>query len=169
MLFFSSDISARTSSHTLLRYIAVTHLFSEGLSADLKLLNKIADPQTSDKDRIEAAFQISLCAKYAPSIGGMHDRVTNIPTAIAELLAIDGHLKIQVSPGAASTSLGSAQTLRSAYIRWAVSPLRRFLQIPEVFMSTQRWDELPYNRVPSLCMQRNKKIFYKHDEERFSK
>jgi hypothetical protein len=99
----------------------------------------------------------------------MHDRVTNIPTAIAELLAINGHLKIQAGPGAACVSLESAQTLRSAYTRWAVSPLRRFLQIPEIFMSAQRWDELPYNRVPSLCMQKNKKIFYKHDEERFSK
>lgn len=161
--------SAQLSSHTLLRYIAVARLFSEGIATDLKLLNKIADPQTSHKDRIEAAFQISLCAKYAPSISGMHDRVTNIPTAIAELLAIDGHLRVQASPGAASASLSSAQTLRSAYTRWAVSPLRRFLQIPEVFMSAQRWGELPYNRVPSLCMQRNKKIFNKHDEERFSR
>jgi hypothetical protein len=144
-------------------------LFSEGLAADIELLNKIANPQTSDKDRIEAAFQISLCAKYAPSIGGMHDRVTNIPTAIAELLAIDSHLKIQADAGAASASLEKAQTLRSAYTRWAVSPLRRFLQIPEIFMSTRRWGELPYNRVPSLCMQRSKKIFHKHDEERFSK
>lgn len=144
-------------------------MFSEGLAADIKLLNKIANPQTSDKDRIEAAFQISLCAKYAPSIGGMHDRVTNIPTAIAELLAIDNHLKIQAGAGAASASLETAQTLRSAYTRWAVSPLRRFLQIPEIFMSTQRWGELPYNRVPSLCMQRNKKFFHEHDEERFSK
>ena len=99
----------------------------------------------------------------------MHERVTNIATAIAELLAIDGHLKIQASPGAASASLESAQTLRSAYTRWAVSPLRRFLQIPEIFMASGRWGKLPYNRVPSLCMQRNKKIFHKHDEERFSK
>jgi hypothetical protein len=38
----------------------------------------------------------------------MHDRVTNISAAIAELLAIDGHLKIQAGPGAASASLESA-------------------------------------------------------------
>ena len=157
-----------TSSYTLLRYIAVARLFSEGLATDIKILNTISDPQTSDKNRIEASFQISLCAKYAPSISGMHDRVTNISTAIAELLAIDGHLRIEAGPGAASASLSSAQTLRSAYTRWTVSPLRRSLQIPEVFMSAQRWGDLPYSRVASLCMQKNKKIFYKHDEERFS-
>jgi len=152
------------------RYIQVTQLFAEGLAKDIQLLGKIADPQTPDQERLEASFQISLCGKYAPSIGGSHDRKTNIASAIAELLWTAGHLRIppgQHSPGTV-LSLSQVQDLRSNYTRWVVSPLRRFLQIPELYMSSNLWSELPYQRVPSTCMQRNKGLFQKHDRLRFA-
>jgi hypothetical protein len=152
------------------RYIQVTQLFAEGLAKDIQLLKIIADPQTSDRERLKASFQVSLCGKYAPSNGGSHDRKTNIASAIAELLWIAGHLRIppgQHSPGAV-LSLSQVQDLRSNYTRWVVSPLRRFLQIPELYMSSNLWSELPYQRVPSTCMQRNKRLFQKHDRLRFA-
>ncbi len=153
------------------RYIQVTRLFAEGLAHDIQLLKKIADPQTPDQERLEASFQISLCSKYAPSIGGSHDRKTNIASAIAELLWVAGHLRDlpgQHSPGAV-LSLSQVQDLRYVYTRWVVSPLRRFLQIPELYMSSNLWSELPYQRVPSTCMQRNKSLFQKHDRSRFAR
>ena len=152
------------------RYIQVTQLFAQGLANDIQLLKEIADPQTPDQERLEASFQISLCAKYAPSGGGSHDRKTNIASAIAELLWMAGHLRIppgQHPPGTV-LSLSQVQDLRSAYTRWVVSPLRRFLQIPELYMSSNLWSELPYQRVPSTCMQRNKSLFQKHDRLRFA-
>lgn len=152
------------------RYIQVTRLFAEGLANDIQFLKKIANPQTPDQERLEASFQISLCGKYAPSLGGSHDRKTNIASAIAELLWMAGHLRIppgQHSPDTA-LSLSQVQDLRSAYTRWVVSPLRRFLQIPESYMSSNLWSELPYQRVPSTCMQRNKGLFQKHDRLRFA-
>jgi len=35
-------------------------------------------------------------------------------------------------------------------------------------MSSNLWSELPYQRVPSTCMQRNKGLFQKHDRLRFA-
>ena len=152
------------------RYIQVTRLFADGLAHDVQLLKKIADPETPDQERLEASFQISLCGKYAPSIGGSHDRKTNIASAIAELLWTAGHLRIppdQHYP-AAVLPLPRVQDLRGAYTHWVLSPLRRFLQIPELYMSSNLWSELPYQRVPSTCMQRNKSLFQKHDKLRFA-
>ena len=36
-------------------------------------------------------------------------------------------------------------------------------------MSTGKWGEINYPKVPSYCMKNNRKAFYKHDKERFSK
>uniref|UniRef100_A0A453T530 Uncharacterized protein n=1 Tax=Aegilops tauschii subsp. strangulata TaxID=200361 RepID=A0A453T530_AEGTS len=43
------------------------------------------------------------------------------------------------------------------------------LELPEVYMCAQRWDEVPYARVASVAMRRYKALFQKHDEERFAK
>lgn len=48
-----------------------------------------------------------------------------------------------------------------------MTPLRQKLELPEVYMSAKRWQELPYNRVPSVAMKLCKDIFEKHDGERF--
>ncbi|WMV47986.1 hypothetical protein MTR67_041371 [Solanum verrucosum] len=41
------------------------------------------------------------------------------------------------------------------------------LEIPEVYICAKKWEELPYKRVPSVAMKVYKKLFYKHDKERF--
>lgn len=38
----------------------------------------------------------------------------------------------------------------------------------EQLMSSNRWDEIVYSQVPSLCMNNNRKHFLRHDTERFS-
>lgn len=148
----------------------MARLFAKGLEEDINTLEKIADPATDDKERVDLTFHLSLCAKYAPSIGASHDRTTNIASAIAELLWTKGKLRIPYDQAQSQNlSVEHVHSLRSAYTRWALSPLRRFLQIPELYMSSNRWSELPYSRVPSSCMQKNKSLFHKHDQERFSK
>lgn len=37
---------------------------------------------------------------------------------------------------------------------------------PETQMCANEWDSIDYNTVPSLCMNRSRKSFYKHDEAR---
>ncbi|KAI9194670.1 hypothetical protein LWI28_008073 [Acer negundo] len=46
-------------------------------------------------------------------------------------------------------------------------PLHKALQLPEVFMSANEWNSLPYGRVPSVAMKNFKNLFEKHDKERF--
>lgn len=147
----------------------VARLFAEQLAADVKILEQIAEPATEDSKRIDLSFQLSLAAKYAPSISTAHDRATNIASAVAELLWARGKLRIPYNQSNQPLSLEKVQDLRGAYTRWILSPLRRFLQIPEIYMSSNRWNELPYKRVASSCMQKSKGLFYKHDETRFSK
>ncbi|KAJ1283549.1 hypothetical protein BS78_03G136900 [Paspalum vaginatum] len=53
--------------------------------------------------------------------------------------------------------------------REVLVPLRKVLELPEVYMSAQRWSELPTTRVASVAMRRYKALFKKHDEARFDK
>lgn len=159
----------KTSKPFQALYIATARLFANQLALDVETLAKIADPATEDSKRVDLSFQLSLAAKYAPSIATSHDRSTNIASAIAELLWAKGKLRIPHDASSQQLTLEKVQDLRSAYTRWVLSPIRRFLQIPEIYMSSNRWNELPYRRVASTCMQKSKSLFYKHDEPRFSK
>lgn len=43
-------------------------------------------------------------------------------------------------------------------------PLRKVLELPEVNMSSGKWEDLPYARVSSLAMWKYKEAFQKHDK-----
>lgn len=135
-------------------YIAVSRLFAERLGEDMRILKKI-----------------SLAGKWAPTPRGSHDRVTNISTAISLLLhhnkTPDGGF-----PSALQTSLEpkvEAVILRSFLQRWILKPLRQASSCPEPLMSANRWTEIRYNRVPSICMKNNTEHFFKHDPDGFQK
>ncbi|KIJ07255.1 hypothetical protein PAXINDRAFT_19551 [Paxillus involutus ATCC 200175] len=44
---------------------------------------------------------------------------------------------------------------------------RRYTCVPEPLLSANRWSEIAYSRVPSVCMHANKGKFFTHDAERF--
>lgn len=48
-------------------------------------------------------------------------------------------------------------------------PLRKVLELPEVFIGANRWKLIPYNRVASVAMEFYKEKFLKHDKKRFEK
>jgi len=48
-------------------------------------------------------------------------------------------------------------------------PLRKVLELPDVFIGANRWDLIPSNRVASVAMKFYKEKFLKHDKERFEK
>ncbi|KAG8708398.1 hypothetical protein FRC09_001273 [Ceratobasidium sp. 395] len=79
-----------------------------------------------------------------------------------------GHMADLPLPLSSELTQENALTLRSYYRRWIVSPLRRFAEITELKMSSQKWDEIEYGRVPSGCMKANKGNFFKHDEKRLA-
>lgn len=53
--------------------------------------------------------------------------------------------------------------------RKTLSTLRRYLDVTEQKMSANEWDEIDYESVPSVCHNRNRNAFKRHDDERYSK
>ncbi|KAK0228560.1 hypothetical protein IW262DRAFT_1309969 [Armillaria fumosa] len=151
-------------------YIAVARQFATRLCTDISLLTQ-SESISSHPDRLTYLRQLSLVGKWAPSAGGCHDRFTNITTAIGFLL----HNSRKSLPITFPSSLESptidllqkATILRSFLQRWVLTPLRTASEIPETYMSANRWNEIRYTRVSSLCMKNNSELFFKHDPEGF--
>ncbi|ONK62335.1 uncharacterized protein A4U43_C07F2830 [Asparagus officinalis] len=61
-----------------------------------------------------------------------------------------------------------AYRVRDRLRKEIIVPIRKVIELPEVYMSAGKWDQLPYNRVASVAMKAYTKIFKKHDETRFS-
>ena len=151
-------------------YIAVARLFAHQLVKDIRTLQKIQSPE-SDGDPIALMKEISLAGKWSPTPGCSHDRVTNIATAISQL--IHASQVISSSPSALNnTSISSHERsviLRSFYQRWVLTELRRISACPESLMATSRWTEINYSRVPSICMNNNSGHFFDRDPKGFEK
>ncbi|CAE6412739.1 unnamed protein product [Rhizoctonia solani] len=147
-------------------YVAVAQIFAEQLGKDVALLKRIES--ASEEETFNLKYDISSAAKWAPSLDSAHDRPTNLATAIALIMHSQGKfdgLSLSISGEATQEQ---AQILRSYYRRWVVSPLRRFVDVTEVKMSSQQWDRINYKHVPSQCMKKNKGNFFKHDEKRLT-
>lgn len=59
-------------------------------------------------------------------------------------------------------------SLSEKYYRKTLSLLRRYLDVTEQKMSANEWGEIKYENVPSVCHNRNRNAFVKHDDERYS-
>ncbi|KAF6991303.1 hypothetical protein CFC21_008404 [Triticum aestivum] len=133
---------------------AVADFFAALLTSDLQQL------ASGGKKR-----KIGLAAKWCPTPGSSFDRTTLLCEAIARRLF----------PRDSDPELTQLSEEHYAYRalhrlrREVLVPLRKVLELPEVYMSAQRWSELPYTRVASVAMRRYKSLFKKHDEERFDK
>ena len=151
-------------------YIAIARLFAQQLVKDIRTLQKIQSIE-SDGDPIALVKEISLAGKWAPTPGASHDRVTNIATAISQL--IHASQVITPTPSAlSSTSISSHERsviLRSFYQRWVLTELRQISACPEPLMASRRWTEINYSRVPSICMNNNSGHFFTRDPDGFEK
>ncbi|XP_077229138.1 uncharacterized protein LOC143862033 [Tasmannia lanceolata] len=130
----------------------ISDLFADLLISDIQTLNS--------GDRI----RISLAAKWCPSIDSIFDQCTLICETIARL----------VFPRESDPNYKDLEEryyvyrIRDRLRKQILVPLRQALELPEVFMSSNRWDSLPYERVASVAMKNYKELFEKHDPERFS-
>ncbi|CAD6248173.1 unnamed protein product [Miscanthus lutarioriparius] len=59
-----------------------------------------------------------------------------------------------------------AYRVRDRLRREVLVPLRKALELPEVYMCACKFEELPYARVASLAMNKYKEVFHKHDKHR---
>ncbi|XP_072983588.1 uncharacterized protein [Typha latifolia] len=132
-------------------YDRVADFFASLLTSDLKQL------------RAGHTNKIGLAAKWCPSLDSSFDRHTLLCEAIARRV-----FPRETDPDYADIAEEHyAYRVRDRLRREVLVPLRKVLELPEVYMSARQWDALPYNRVASVAMKRYKNLFTKHDEERF--
>ncbi|KAL6603016.1 hypothetical protein ACP70R_043377 [Stipagrostis hirtigluma subsp. patula] len=132
----------------------VAELFADLLASDVEQLAPGGDQK-----------KIGLAAKWCPTPGSSFDRTTLLCEAVARrLFPRDSNPDYADLP----EEHYSYRVLRRLR-REVLVPLRKVLELPEVYMSAQRWSELPYSRVASVAMRRYKALFQKHDEARFGK
>ncbi|KAI7996281.1 Uncharacterized protein L728 [Camellia lanceoleosa] len=60
-----------------------------------------------------------------------------------------------------------AYRVRDRLRKEVLVPLRKVLKSPEIYMSANQWNVLPYTRVTSIAMRNYKELFLEHDKKRF--
>ncbi|KAF8052164.1 hypothetical protein N665_1595s0009 [Sinapis alba] len=131
----------------------VSDLFADLLKKDLEFL------KTGETNKI------SLAAKWCPSLDSSFDKTTLICESIAR--KIFTRESFQEYEGVEEAHY--AYRVRDRLRKQVLVPLRKTLQLPEVYMGARDWGSLPYNRVASVAMKSYKEIFLNHDAERFQK
>ncbi|KAK1811010.1 hypothetical protein LTR12_014633 [Friedmanniomyces endolithicus] len=136
-------------------HLTVARLFADQLRIDHARLQST--------DRAETK-QITLAAKWAPSHNRMHDQHTCIVSSIAELLYPFDSVCPEADPGDRTLYLKDA---REAYQVKCLSPLRKALEIVERSITANKFEDIHYNRVPSVAMKQYTALFAKKDFDRF--
>ncbi|KAK5129900.1 hypothetical protein LTR08_002736 [Meristemomyces frigidus] len=136
-------------------HISVARLFAEQLALDLARL---------ESGSMSEIKRITLAGKWAPSHKGMHDQHTCIVSSIAELMQPVETRGEQTAPAARTPLLKQA---RLDYQMKILSPLRKVLEIVERPIAAGAFDEIKYERVPSLAMKQYTPLFAKKDFARF--
>lgn len=136
-------------------HLTVAKLFADRLRKDMDLL-KAGKPKDVDK--------ISLAAKWAPSLEGFHDKYTFIASSIAELLF----------PQATIGKEGDTRELylkraREQYRHFTLSRLRKALGVVERDITSGTFENIDYQKIPSIAMDNNKDLFARKDFDRFEK
>ncbi|KAK2375492.1 hypothetical protein QL285_076381 [Trifolium repens] len=106
--------------------------------------------------------KISLAAKWCPSVDSSFDRSTLLCESIAK----------RIFPREEYEGVEEAHyayRVRDRLRKDVLVPLRKVLELPEVFIGANQWNLIPYNRVASVAMKFYKEKFLKHDKERFEK
>ncbi|CAL4886230.1 unnamed protein product [Urochloa decumbens] len=145
---------ARYESDEAFRFLydRVAEMFAEMLKSDVEHL------------RAGDTSKISLAAKWCPSLRSSYDRATLLCEAIAR----------RIFPRESSQEYLNipdkhyAYRVRDRLRREVLVPLRKALELPEVYMCACKFEELPYARVASVAMRKYKEVFQKHDKHRVS-
>ncbi|KAH7127015.1 hypothetical protein B0J11DRAFT_485955 [Dendryphion nanum] len=107
---------------------------------------------------------LSLAAKWSPTFKEFHDRNTFVLSSISEILYPQ---PAEVCPDATNRQL-YLRFAREACRKEYVSPLRKALKIVEREIAANRFEDIKYDSLPSLAMDRYAALFMKKDTERFN-
>ncbi|KAL0333611.1 UNVERIFIED_CONTAM: hypothetical protein Sangu_1517300 [Sesamum angustifolium] len=129
----------------------VSDLFAQYLKSDLKMLN------SGD------VYKISLAAKWCPSLDSSFDKMT----LLCETIARKMFPREEYPEYEGIEAAHYAYRVRDRLRKQVLVPLRKSLELPEVFIGANKWGSIPYSRVASVAMKFYKEKFLKHDKERF--
>ncbi|XP_028771959.1 uncharacterized protein LOC114729153 [Neltuma alba] len=136
-----------------LLYDHMSDHFAECLKEDIGFLKR------------EEPVKISLAAKWCPSIDSSFDRSTLLCESIARrIFPRESYPEYEGIEEA-----HYAYRIRDRLRKEILVPLRKALELPEVYIGANQWGSLPYNRVASVAMKFYTDKFMKHDKERFTK
>ncbi|KAE8731962.1 vacuolar protein sorting-associated protein 26A-like [Hibiscus syriacus] len=134
-------------------YERVSDVFTACLRADIEFM-KSNEPR-----------KIGLAAKWCPSIDSSFDRSTLLCESIAKkVFPRENYPEYE---GVEEEHY--AYRVRDRLRKEVLVPLRKVLELPEVYIGANKWGSIPYNRVASVAMKLYKEKFLKHDKERFTK
>ncbi|KAL4643481.1 hypothetical protein ACB092_02G095500 [Castanea dentata] len=134
-----------------LLFDCVCDVFAELLKSDIGFMNH------------GKVFKISLAAKWCPTVDSAYDKSLLICEGIAR----------RVFPRECDKEYEGIEEAHYVYRvrdrlrKQILVPLHKALELPEVYMSAKQWSSLPYNRVASVAMKTYRRLFEKHDKERF--
>lgn len=131
----------------------VSDLFAACLKSDMEFLK-------SNETR-----KIGLAAKWCPSIDSSFDKSTLLCESISKkIFSRENYPEYE-----GIDEEHYAYRVRDRLRKDVLVPLRKVLELPEVYIGANKWDSIPYNRVASMAMKFYKEKFLKHDKDRFSK
>ncbi|KAJ4711479.1 Uncharacterized conserved protein UCP015417, vWA [Melia azedarach] len=134
-------------------YDRVSDYFADCLKKDMKLYES------------GEFTKVSLAAKWCPSIDSSYDRATLICESIGrKVFPKESYPEYEGIEDA-----HYAYRVRDRLRKQVLVPLRKVLELPEVYIGAGKWDAIPYNRVSSVAMKLYKEKFLKHDPKRFIK
>ncbi|KAH6824981.1 Uncharacterized conserved protein UCP015417 [Perilla frutescens var. hirtella] len=129
----------------------VSDFFAQRLRSDMEMLKS------------ENLNKISLAAKWCPSLDSSFDQTTLLCETIGK----------KVFPRAEYPDYDGVEEAHYAYRvrdrlrKEVLVPLRKALELPEIYMGANDWSSLNYNRVASVAMKTYKDKFLDHDQRRF--
>ncbi|KAL8489013.1 hypothetical protein ACS0TY_025063 [Phlomoides rotata] len=129
----------------------ISDLFALFLRSDMKLLNS------------GESNKISLAAKWCPSLDSSFDRTT----LLCETIAKKVFPRCEYPEYEAVEDAHYLYRVRDRLRKEVLVPLRKALELPEVYIGANDWGSIPYNRVSSVAMKLYKDKFLNHDGERF--
>jgi hypothetical protein len=113
----------------------------------------ITNQLNEDQYNMHDGESISFLAKWIPSENKKFDRNSNINEEICKKLfhvdSVNSHI---------------LKRYRKEYL----SPLRKYMQICEIFMCANEWDKIDFTYVPVIAMKKYYSAFKRHSPEKFN-
>lgn len=109
-----------------------------------EMIGYIVTQLTEDLQNAAQSKPISLLVKWLPSINTSSKETVKLAKRLCKTLGVSEKV-----------------------YRKTLSSLRKYLNIIECNMSSKKWEEIDFSKVPALAMQKYKNAFYRNCEDKF--